>query len=76
VRRPGGHGDHPPAWVNLWRRTDPLGFPAASFGPNVIDRGAEEIDPTGYVARIGTHSGYPRTSAYRRAVAEALARLG
>jgi hypothetical protein len=61
--------------VSLWRRTDPLGFPLASYGPNLLDRGAEEIDPTAFVASVGGHSGYPRTPAYRRALREVLDRL-
>lgn len=76
VRRLGAGPGRPPAWVNLWRRTDPLGFPVASFGPNVIDRAAEEIDATAFIAEVATHGGYPRTAAYRRAVKEVLGRLG
>jgi hypothetical protein len=75
VRRLGGRRGRPPAWVSLWRRTDPLGFPLASYAPNLLDRGAEEIDPTSFVASVGAHSGYPRTSAYRRAMREVLDRL-
>lgn len=65
-----------PAWVNVWRRTDYLGFPVASYRPNVIDRGAEELDTTAYVATVATHGGYPRAGAYRRAMREVLGRLG
>ncbi len=75
---PGLFGDTPerrPAWVSLWRRTDFLGFPVASYRPNVVDRGAEELDATSYVATVATHGGYPLSSAYRRAFREVLERL-
>jgi hypothetical protein len=62
--------------VNLWRRTDFIGFPAASYAPNLVDRGAEELDLTAFVARLAAHSGYPRTAAYRRGLDEVLRRLG
>ena len=61
--------------MSLWRSTDPLGMPVVSDGPNFVDRGAEEIDATAFVATVGTHGGYPRTSAYRRAFDEVVARL-
>ncbi|MCV2395386.1 hypothetical protein OEB99_13800 [Actinotalea sp. M2MS4P-6] len=65
-----------PLWVNLWRRTDFLGMPAYAYWPNPVDRPAEEIDATGYVPVIGTHSNYPRTAEYRHAMADLVARLG
>lgn len=75
VRILGGAQGRAPAWVNIWRRTDPLGFPVASYGANELDRGAEEIDATAFVADVATHGGYPRVPAYRRAVTEVLGRL-
>ncbi|WP_456789476.1 hypothetical protein [Cellulomonas sp. P5_C5] len=69
-------GSAEPAWINLWRATDPLGMPAASDVPNYIDRAAEELDATAFVATVGTHGGYPRTTAYQRAFREVVARLG
>lgn len=78
VRRLGGRGGvvpREPAWVSLWRRTDPLGFPVASYAANTLDRGAEEIDATAFVASVAGHSGYPRTGAYRRGLREVLTRL-
>ncbi len=75
VRRLGGRGERLPAWVNLWRRTDPLGLPVASYAANPVDRGAEEIDATAFVASVATHGGYPRTAAYRRVFKEVLGRL-
>lgn len=75
VRRLGGRPGRLPAWVSLWRRTDPLGFPVASFADNEVDRAAEEIDPTGFVAQVAGHSGYPRTAAYRAGLAEVVERL-
>lgn len=65
-----------PAWINLWRATDPLGMPVASDVPNYIDRAAEELDATSFVATVGTHGGYPRTTAYRRAFWDVVGRLG
>jgi hypothetical protein len=60
-------------WVNLFRRSDPLGFRVFSD---------HDMDPDRYVAevpdvivgdagpRVNTHSGYPHTLAYRTAVAK------
>ncbi len=65
----------PPAWVSLWRSTDPLGMPAISDAPNEVDRAAEELDATAFVATVATHGGYPRTTAYRRAFREVVDRV-
>ncbi|WP_156374266.1 hypothetical protein [Cellulomonas sp. Leaf334] len=69
-------GESEPAWINLWRATDPLGMPVASDVPNFIDRAAEELDATSFVATVGKHGGYPRTTAYRRAFDDVVDRLG
>lgn len=65
-----------PRWVNLWRRTDFLGMPVYAYADNPVDRPAEEIDATGYVPVIGTHSNYPRTAEYRHAMEDLVERLG
>lgn len=65
-----------PAWVSLWRRSDHLGFPAWGYGPNDIDRLAEEDDRTSYLFSVATHSSYPRTVAYQCGLDEVLHRLG
>lgn len=64
-----------PAWVNLWRRTDFLGFPVLGYGVNEVDRGAEEMDRSAYLFAVATHSGYPASWAYHEALEEVLARL-
>lgn len=56
-----------PAWINLWRRTDFLGFPVHGYGENAVDRGAEEVDRAAYLFEIAAHNGYPRSWAYHRA---------
>jgi len=56
-------------WLNLWRRTDYLGFPVNSYAPNAeLDEPAEEVDTSGYLLEVLTHGDYPRTEAYRRAL--------
>ncbi|MFE3292462.1 hypothetical protein [Rhodococcus sp. NPDC059234] len=52
-------------WVNLWRQTDYLGFPAFSRRPNPVDVRADEIDRSGYLPACGSHSGYPHVPQYR-----------
>lgn len=67
-------------WLSLWRLTDYLGFPAASTSThlpdgraNTVDRFAEELDLSGYMVEVGTHSAYYRTPAYETAVEDLLA---
>ncbi|MEJ3404371.1 hypothetical protein WDJ51_06480 [Rathayibacter sp. YIM 133350] len=55
-------------WVSLWRATDYLGFPARSTGRNSRDVFAEEVDASGYVGSVDTHSSYPRVPSYRSAL--------
>lgn len=61
-------------WRSLWRRTDYLGFPVVSFLANPVDRRADELDESGYLLEVLTHSNYPRTPQYRRAL-QTLARF-
>ena len=56
-------------WVNLWRRTDYLGFPADRYVGGIADQPAEEIDTSGYLPEVGTHGGYYRTLSYAAAFA-------
>lgn len=67
--------DSEPAWVNLWRRTDFLGFPVEGYGRNPVDRGAEEVDRAAYLFEVASHSHYYRTWAYQAALAEVGRRL-
>ena len=63
-----------PVWINLWRRTDYLGFPAYSYSaiPNNLDRVALEMEPDSYMARVATHANYLPTLAYLQARDELL----
>ncbi len=70
------HRERQPAWVNLWRRTDVLGFPVVSYGTNPVDRGADEVDRGAYLFTVAAHSGYPRAWAYHLALDTVLGRLG
>lgn len=63
------------AWVNLWRRTDYLGFPDASFKDNEIDRGADEFGPPLYLVKVATHPGYQSSSQYMTALRDLMRRL-
>lgn len=58
-----------PVWINLWRRTDYLGFPGYSYSavPNNLDRIALEMEPDSYMARVATHGNYLPTLAYLQA---------
>jgi hypothetical protein len=68
-----GARDDRPRWTNLWRRTDYLGFPVLGYPTgNDVDRPAEEIDTSGYVAAVSTHGNYPRTLAYHQALDDLL----
>lgn len=55
-----------PVWVNLWRRTDYLGFPGYSYSADVnnLDRLALEMEPDSYMAQVATHGNYLPTLAY------------
>jgi hypothetical protein len=64
-----------PRWRNLWRATDPIGFPVdtgrwatgpSELGP--VDYGCDEIDATGYMPKVAGHSDYPRSPEYGRAL--------
>ncbi len=59
-------------WVNLWRRTDYLGFPVDRYLASTVDRPAEEVDTSAYLPQVGTHSGYTRVPAYRDALVHLL----
>ncbi|WP_369046831.1 hypothetical protein [Sinomonas sp. P10A9] len=55
-----------PVWINLWRRTDFLGFPGYSYSQeaNVLDRLTLEMEPDSYMAQVATHGNYLPTVAY------------
>jgi hypothetical protein len=55
-------------WINLWRRTDYLGFPVHGWTPNSVDRRADETD--GSPDKVETHGGYHHCAAYRQAFAD------
>ena len=62
-------------WRSLWRLTDYLGFPALGHPDehahrNAVDRYAQELDLTGYMIDVATHSAYYRTLAYTQVLDE------
>jgi hypothetical protein len=69
------HAPFQPVWINLWRRTDYLGFPAHSYGQesNTLDQVVLEMEPDSYMATVATHGNYLSTVAYRSARTEILA---
>jgi len=58
-------------WLNIWRRTDYLGFPVKSYGSvesdSTMDKVALEIEPDSYQAVVATHGNYLRTTKYTEA---------
>lgn len=64
-----------PVWLNLWRRTDFLGFPGYSYAQdaNVLDRLALEMEPDSYMAQVATHGNYLPTMAYLAARSDLIA---
>jgi len=68
------------AWVNLWRRTDYLGFPINSYRlddrrPDDLDRGADEFGPPRYLVKVATHPDYQSAPQYRVALLDVIQRL-
>ncbi|SDG09729.1 hypothetical protein SAMN05216553_105316 [Lentzea fradiae] len=59
-------------WINLWRRTDYLGFPVHGWAENTVDRRAGETG--GAPDKVETHSDYHLCAAYREAFAELVAK--
>jgi hypothetical protein len=59
-------------WINLWRRTDYLGFPVHGWEPNSVDRRASETD--GSPDKVETHGDYHCSAAYRQAFTDLVAR--
>jgi hypothetical protein len=62
----------PPYWVNLFRRSDPIGFRVFSDTDDYPDRYVQEVptEQTGDPGpRLMTHSGYQHTPEYRQEVA-------
>ncbi|WP_330277544.1 hypothetical protein OG205_18900 [Lentzea sp. NBC_00516] len=55
-------------WINLWRRTDYLGFPVHGWEPNDLDRRAGETN--GSPDKVETHSDYHLCTAYRDALTD------
>ena len=70
----------PGRWVNLWRLTDYLGMPVVAMPPRagmastgspmkpLRDWYAEEVDDTAYLLAVLTHSDYPRSEEYNKAL--------
>lgn len=63
------------AWINLWRRTDYLGFPDDSYDDNDIDRGADEFGPARYLVKVATHPGYQASAQYMTALRDLAKRI-
>ena len=68
------------AWINLWRRTDYLGFPINSYRlddrrPDDLDRGADEFGPPRYLVKVATHPDYQSAPQYRVALLDVVQRL-
>ncbi|SEQ79093.1 hypothetical protein [Arthrobacter sp. OV608] len=67
--RTDGDAEAAKVWLNIWRRTDYLGFPVTSYAePDArLDLTALEIEPDSYQALVATHGNYFRTVRYTEA---------
>lgn len=62
-------------WINLYRKTDYLGFPVLYQGPGGVesidtDPYAQEMDPYTYQFLVVSHSDYLQTRQYEKAIAD------
>jgi hypothetical protein len=62
-------------WVNLYRKTDYLGFPVLYKGPGAAetveaDAYAQEMDPFSYQFMVVSHSDYLQAPQYEKAIAD------
>ncbi|MBO1267229.1 hypothetical protein [Arthrobacter cavernae] len=68
-----GQAPRRPSWINLWRRTDYLGFPVHSYRCEDLDRYVDEKERFTSQEQVATHGNYIDTDEYEQARKELLA---